>query len=87
MDDPSTTMDDQYVGERIIGTYFDANSSDVGHVMTIVGYNDHIWTDINGNGVVDPVEKGMTKQWQWIRLRSYVLRDTLENLGYLPGSV
>ncbi len=29
-----------------------------GHFMTIVGYNDNIWIDINGNGVVDPGERG-----------------------------
>lgn len=28
------------------------------HHLTIVGYNDDIWIDINGNGVVDPGEKG-----------------------------
>ena len=29
--------------------------------MTIVGYNDAIWTDVNGNAVVDPGEKGAFK--------------------------
>ena len=28
------------------------------HAMTVVGYNDDIWTDINGNGTVDSGEKG-----------------------------
>jgi hypothetical protein len=31
------------------------------HAMTIVGYDDSIWTDINGNGVVDAGEKGAFK--------------------------
>jgi hypothetical protein len=36
------------------------------HAMTIVGYDDDLWVDINGNGVVDPGEKGCFKvvnQW------------------------
>lgn len=28
------------------------------HMMTIVGYDDDIWIDVNGNGKVDPGEKG-----------------------------
>lgn len=31
------------------------------HGMCIVGYNDNIWTDINGNGKLDPGEKGAFK--------------------------
>lgn len=34
------------------------NGSEGGHCMTIVGYNDDIWIDINKNGKVDPGEKG-----------------------------
>ena len=29
-----------------------------GHCMTIVGYNDDLWIDVNGNGQVDPGERG-----------------------------
>lgn len=29
-----------------------------GHMITIVGYNDNVWIDVNGNGKVDPGEKG-----------------------------
>jgi len=29
-----------------------------GHCMTIVGYNDDIWIDVNKNGIVDPGEQG-----------------------------
>lgn len=29
-----------------------------GHLMTIVGYHDHLWIDVNGNGQVDPGERG-----------------------------
>lgn len=34
------------------------NGSNGGHCMTIVGYDDDIWVDINKNGKVDPGEKG-----------------------------
>jgi C1A family cysteine protease len=54
-DDPSTTDDDAYVGKPI--AYW-MNGTDGGHGMTVVGYNDNIWVDINGNGQVDSGEKG-----------------------------
>lgn len=31
------------------------------HSMTIVGYNDDVWVDINGNGIVEDQEKGAFK--------------------------
>ncbi len=34
------------------------NGYDGSHAMTIVGYNDAVWTDINSNGVIDAGEKG-----------------------------
>lgn len=54
-DDPSTTSDDTYVGKRVVA-YIQAHES--GHAMTVVGYNDNLWIDINKNGIVDPGEKG-----------------------------
>ncbi|MDP4181281.1 MAG: kelch repeat-containing protein [Bacillota bacterium] len=62
--DPATTADDAFVGKQIC--YAEAlNSSQESysgaHQMTIVGYNDNIWTDINGNGIVDIGEKGAFK--------------------------
>jgi len=54
-DDPSTTVDDPAVGRSI--AYW-VNGSEGSHAMTIVGYNDEVWTDINGNHVIDPGEKG-----------------------------
>lgn len=53
-DDPATAADDPYVGKDVF-FWTDDNS---GHAMTIVGYNDNIWADINGNGIVDAGEKG-----------------------------
>lgn len=49
---------DKYAGESVIVRR--SGSSD-GHRMTLVGYNDNIWTDINGNGVVDSGEMGAFK--------------------------
>lgn len=53
--DPSTTEDDTFVGKE--ACYF-VNGTSGGHGMTVVGYNDHIWVDINSNGLLDPGEKG-----------------------------
>jgi hypothetical protein len=55
-DDPSTTADDAYVGKGIVR--YVTTTKDGGHGMTIVGYNDTIWCDVNGNGIVDAGEKG-----------------------------
>ena len=53
--DPATTADDALAGQSCA---FLSYGSSGGHAMTIVGYNDAIWVDINGNGVVDSGEKG-----------------------------
>lgn len=57
-DDPSTTDDDAWVGQKICRY---RNGSDGPHAMTIVGYNNYIWCDVNENGIVDPGEKGALK--------------------------
>lgn len=54
-DDPGTANDNAFVG-KYIAYYVMQDSS--GHAMTVVGYNDDIWCDINKNGVVDAGEKG-----------------------------
>jgi len=56
--DPATAEDDAYVGDDICRY---VRGQDWGHAMTIVGYNDHIWCDVNENGVVDDGEKGALK--------------------------
>lgn len=58
-DDNLTYEDDAFVGQKI-ATYM-KNTKLGGHAMTIVGYNDNIWCDLNGNKVVDPGEKGAFK--------------------------
>ena len=54
-DDTSTSADDAAVGKAV--AYW-LNGSEGGHAMTIVGYNDAIWTDVNANGAIDAGEKG-----------------------------
>ncbi|HBF7929138.1 TPA: C1 family peptidase [Clostridioides difficile] len=55
--DPSTTDDDSYVNQQAI---YQINNQGA-HEMTIVGYNDDVWIDINSNGKVDDGEKGAFK--------------------------
>jgi len=58
-DDIATSADDSLVGKNII--YRVSNTQNLGHLMTLVGYDDEIWTDINANGVLDVGEKGAFK--------------------------
>lgn len=58
-DDPATTADNGLVGRQCCWKVSAESSS--GHAMTLVGYNDDVWTDINKNGAVDPGEKGALK--------------------------
>jgi len=59
LNDPSTSADDPYVGQDI--AIYKATPESGGHGMTLVGYNDDIWCDVNGNGVVDGGEGGAFK--------------------------
>ena len=54
-DDVSTADDDATVGKPI--AYW-VNGTAGYHAMTVVGYDDNIWTDVNNDGVVDSGEKG-----------------------------
>lgn len=58
-DDPATPADNAFVGQKI-ATYM-KNTRQGGHGMTLVGYNDNIWCDLNGDGNVDSGEKGAFK--------------------------
>lgn len=53
--DPLTTADDALAGKSVC---YWVNGQNGYHAMTVVGYNDHIWVDINNNGLVDLGEKG-----------------------------
>lgn len=54
-DHPSVSFDDNYVGQLACSWM---NGYSGGHYITIVGYNDDIWIDVNGNDEVDEGEKG-----------------------------
>lgn len=43
-------------GQKIVTS--DEGTSGIAHAMTVVGYNDDIWVDINNNGRIDDGEKG-----------------------------
>ncbi len=53
--DPATADDNAFVGRPVV-TAIQIDES--GHAMTVVGYNDNLWIDLNKNGVVDAGEKG-----------------------------
>ncbi|MCX7748102.1 MAG: hypothetical protein N2645_14640 [Clostridia bacterium] len=55
--DPSTPADDAYANQQVCLL---AQSS-ANHSMTVVGYDDTVWSDINNNNIVDPGEKGAFK--------------------------
>lgn len=46
------------VGQEVVVS---CDSSEGGHEMTLVGYNDNIWTDLNGNNQIDAGEMGAFK--------------------------
>jgi C1A family cysteine protease len=55
--------DNSSVGQ-LAATYMNGKSGS--HAMTIVGYNDNLWIDVNGNSKVDPGETGaflVANQW------------------------
>lgn len=49
---------DKYQGQEVVTEMFDTKG---GHRMTLVGYNDNIWADVNENGKVDDGEMGAFK--------------------------
>ena len=55
------TIDNSAAGEYIAISQIYNPFSGTGHEMTIVGYNDEIWTDINNNNIVDEGEMGAFK--------------------------
>ncbi|HOV27231.1 MAG TPA: dockerin type I domain-containing protein [Pseudobacteroides sp.] len=61
-DDPNTTADNNGspIGKKIAYAVTGTGKGG-GHIMTLVGYDDNVWTDINGNGRVDAGEKGALK--------------------------
>ncbi len=52
---------DKYIGEEVVKSTSPDIGNGYGHRMTIVGYNDNIWVDINNNNTVDSGEMGAFK--------------------------
>lgn len=81
-----------YAGESIA---IAMNGTLGGHAMTIVGYNDEIWTDINANGLVEESEKGAFKianswgtNWKnkgfvWASYEAFRITPTVSNFSLL----
>jgi uncharacterized repeat protein (TIGR02543 family) len=88
--DPSTTQDDAYTNQKIAS--YMRNTDQGGHGMTIVGYNDSLWCDLNGNGVADSGEKGALKianSWgthDWNNGYRWVSYDALQPTSAAPSS-
>jgi C1A family cysteine protease len=88
-DDPSTSADDSFVGKQAC---YVAKADSSGHAMTVVGYNDNIWIDINKNGVVDAGEKGallICNSWgtSWKNGGfTWISYDALKQVSSVPGA-
>jgi len=54
--EPGSTDNDPYLGQD--ACYYASNDQQGSHAMTVVGYNDKLWIDVNGNGKVDANEQG-----------------------------
>ncbi|MFH0809415.1 MAG: C1 family peptidase, partial [Pseudomonadota bacterium] len=88
--DPSSSEDDAFVGQRIAS--YMKNTYSGGHAMTVVGYNDIIWCDLNGNARVDSGEKGAFKianSWgtgDWNGGYRWVTYDSLRGTSAVPAT-
>ena len=58
-DNVSTTNDDAFVNQTVVVGLRAPGQFEDGHALTIVGYNDTVWTDVNDNGVIDADELGV----------------------------
>ena len=92
-DDPSTTADNGLLNRQVCSMVQSSNS---GHAMTIVGYNDNVWVDLNKNGIVDAGEKGALKvanSWgtnSWPEAGTdgfgWIAYDALKATSAVPGA-
>jgi hypothetical protein len=55
--DPSTKADDDVEGQQIIIK----GNNGYDHTVAVVGYNDHVWVDVNNDKKVQPEERGTIK--------------------------
>jgi hypothetical protein len=87
-DDPATTSDDPFKGQAIAS--YERNTRQGGHGMTIVGYNDTLWCDLNLNSTVDSGEKGAFKianSWgtgDWNGGYRWITYDSLRTVSATP---
>lgn len=87
-DDAGTPLDDAFAGEVICREMTGIAGY---HALTVVGYNDHIWCDINTNGVVDTGEKGALKvanSWgksRWDQGFGWLCYDALRSNSAVSG--
>lgn len=88
-DDPLTTDDNAAVGRSIC---YWMNGENGPHAMTIVGFNDAVWTDMNANSLVDPGEKGafrIANSWGtgWYEGGfTWLAYDALRDPSAVPGA-
>ena len=84
----STTSDDPFKGQAIAS--YERNTRQGGHGMTIVGYNDTLWCDLNLNSTVDSGEKGAFKianSWgsgDWNGGYRWITYDSLRTVSTAP---
>lgn len=97
-DDPATAGVDPHTGKTVCLWVDDSEQG--GHAMTVVGYDDTVWCDVNGNNIVDAGEKGALKianswgaSWEdggfvWFAydaLRRYSAVSGVSNIGRAQG--
>lgn len=86
---PNAPENDKYAGEEVITHKTGFLGS---HRMTIVGYNDKIWTDLNNNNSVDNGEMGAFKianSWGTSYGNDgfmWVAYDALNEISYVSGA-
>ncbi len=89
----------KYVGQQAVSWM---NGAVGPHMITIVGYDDDVWIDVNGNGQVDPGEKGaflLANSWgtnwgndgfMWISYDAFLPTSAVANgpgPGRLPAGI
>ena len=79
---PNSTLDDSELGKSAVYWIYGTAGQ---HSMTIVGFNDDIWVDINDNKIIEPQELGAFKivnsngsRFPWVAYDSIYKVSTLE---------
>lgn len=58
---PNWSFKKRFNGDTSESVAYRAQSADNGHAMTVVGYDDNVYCDVNGNGKIEESEKGAFK--------------------------